>query len=336
MAAAGDGAAPGVMPMSLKCEWLEGPEGIGSREPRLSWIVTAPDADRGQRQSAYRILAASEPALLEPGRADRWDSGRVDSGETLGIAYAGKPLASGDRVCWKVMAWDRDDRESAWSEPAAFSLGLLEAADWKGRWIAARDQAPLHAEPRKLHLPPARQYRKPFATAKPVKRAVLHGTALGIVDWSIDGRRVSEDLFEPGWADYHRRVHARSHDVTGLLAAAGPHCLGATVADGWYAGYVGYGLLVGYGPHKTGRNIYGKTPAILCQLDIDYADGSRESIVTDPSWQVTDSGPTREADLLMGERYDARRELAGWDTPSASGDGPRAPQRHAARRPVRL
>ena len=321
MAAAGDGAAPGVMPMALKCEWLEGPEGIGSREPRLSWIVTAPDADRGQRQSAYRILAASEPALLEPGRADRWDSGRVDSGETLGIAYAGKPLASGDRVCWKVMAWDRDDRESAWSEPAAFSLGLLEAADWKGRWIAARDQAPLHAEPRKLHLPPARQYRKPFATAKPVKRAVLHGTALGIVDWSIDGRRVSEDLFEPGWADYHRRVHARSHDVTGLLAAAGPHCLGATVADGWYAGYVGYGLLVGYGPHKTGRNIYGKTPAILCQLDIDYADGSRESIVTDPSWQVTDSGPTREADLLMGERYDARRELAGWDTPSASGDG---------------
>ncbi len=321
MTAVGGEAARGIALMALECEWLEEPQGIGSREPRLSWIVTAPDADRGQRQTAYRILAASEPALLEPGRADRWDSGRVDSGETLGIAYAGKPLASGDRVCWKVMAWDRDDRESAWSEPAAFSLGLLEAADWKGRWISAREQAPLHAEPRKLHLPPARQYRKPFATAKPVKRAVLHGTALGIVDWSIDGRRVSEDLFEPGWADYHRRVHARSHDVTGLLAAAGPHCLGATVADGWYAGYVGYGLLVGYGPHKTGRNIYGKTPAIRCQLDIDYADGSRESIVTDPSWQVTDSGPIREADLLMGERYDARRELAGWDTPSASGGG---------------
>ena len=321
MTAVGGEAARGIALMALECEWLEEPQGIGSREPRLSWIVTAPDADRGQRQTAYRILAASEPALLEPGRADRWDSGRVDSGETLGIAYAGKPLASGDRVCWKVMAWDRDDRESAWSEPAAFSLGLLEAADWKGRWISAREQAPLHAEPRKLHLPPARQYRKPFATAKPVKRAVLYGTALGIVDWSIDGRRVSEDLFEPGWADYHRRVHARSHDVTGLLAAAGPHCLGATVADGWYAGYVGYGLLVGYGPHKTGRNIYGKTPAIRCQLDIDYADGSRESIVTDPSWQVTDSGPIREADLLMGERYDARRELAGWDTPSASGGG---------------
>ena len=321
MTAVGGEAARGIALMALECEWLEEPQGIGSREPRLSWIVTAPDADRGQRQTAYRILAASEPALLEPGRADRWDSGRVDSGETLGIAYAGKPLASGDRVCWKVMAWDRDDRESAWSEPAAFSLGLLEAADWKGRWISAREQAPLHAEPRKLHLPPARHYRKPFATAKPVKRAVLYGTALGIVDWSIDGRRVSEDLFEPGWADYHRRVHARSHDVTGLLAAAGPHCLGATVADGWYAGYVGYGLLVGYGPHKTGRNIYGKTPAIRCQLDIDYADGSRESIVTDPSWQVTDSGPIREADLLMGERYDARRELAGWDTPSASGGG---------------
>jgi alpha-L-rhamnosidase len=316
MAAAGGDAAPGVVPMGLKCEWLENPEGIGTRTPRLSWIVTAADADRGQRQTGYRILAATDPALLEPGMADLWDSGKVESGETLGIVYAGKPLASGIGVHWKMKAWDRDGVESAWSEPARFSLGLLATADWQGAWISTRDDTRLHAEPGKLHLPPARHYRKPFATQKPVKRAVLHGTALGLVDWSIDGRRVTADLFEPGWADYHRRVHARTHDVTGLLAKPGPHCLGAVVADGWYAGYVGYGLLVGYGPHKTGRCIYGKTPAILCQLEIEYADGTRESIVTDPSWHVTDAGPIREADFLMGETYDARRELAGWDTPA--------------------
>ena len=310
-----DGAAvEGITPRGLRCEWLEEPQGIGTREPRLSWIVTAPDADRGQRQTAYRILAASEPSLLQPGEADLWDSGKVESDETLGIVYAGKPLVSGGRVHWRVMAWDRDGRESPWSEPAAFALGLLDAADWRGRWISIRDDRPLHADRATLHLPPARQYRKPFTVSKPVKRAVLHGTALGIVDWSLDGRRVSEDLFQPGWADYHRRVHARSHDVTDLLATPGPHCLGATVADGWYAGYVGYGLLVGYGPHKTGRSIYGKTPAILCQLDIEYADGTRDRVVTDPSWRVTEAGPIREADLLMGERHDARRELSGWDT----------------------
>jgi alpha-L-rhamnosidase len=318
VAAAGDGA--GMTAMALRCEWLEEPQGIGTREPRLSWIVTAPDVDRGQRQTAYRILAASDPDLLEAEQADLWDSGKVESDETLGLAYAGKALASGARVFWKVKTWDRDGVESPWSESASFSLGLLDAADWKGQWISVRDDAPLHAEPRKLHLPPARHYRKPFTAAKPVRRAVLHGTALGIVDWSIDGRRVTEDLFEPGWADYHHRVHARTHDVTGLLATPGPHCLGATVADGWYAGYVGYGLLVGYGPNKTGRNIYGKTPAILCQLEIEYADGTRESIVTDSSWRVTDAGPIREADFLMGERYDARRELAGWDTPAAVDD----------------
>ena len=316
MAAAGGAAAPGVVPMALKCEWLENPEGVGTHTPRFSWIVTADDGDRGQRQTAYRILAATDPALLKPGTADLWDSGRVESDETLGIVYGGKPLASGVGVHWNLQVWDRAGVESVWSEPATFSLGLLDAAEWKGQWISIRDDAPLHAEPGKLHLPPARHYRKPFVTAKPVKRAVLHGTALGLVDWSIDGRRVTEDLFEPGWADYHRRVHARTHDVTGLVAKPGPHCLGAVVADGWYAGYVGYGLLVGYGPHKTGRSIYGKTPAILCQLEIEYADGTRERIVTDPSWHVTDAGPIREADFLMGEAYDARRELAGWDTPS--------------------
>ncbi len=316
MPAAANDQAKGIRPERLRCEWLVNPEGIGTREPRLSWIVTADDADRGQKQTAFHLVAARERALLEPGQADLWDSGRVRSGQTIGVVYESKPLASGMKVFWKVKVWDRDGVASAWSEPAFFTVGLLDASDWKGQWISGPDGAPLHANPKQLFLPPARQYRKPFTTTKLVKRAVLHGTALGLVDWSLDGKRVTDDLFEPGWADYQRRVHARSHDVTEHLATPGPHCLGATVADGWYAGYVGYGMLVGYGPHKTGRNIYGKTPAILCQLDIEYADGSRESVVTDPSWQVTSAGPVREADLLMGEHYDARQEIVGWDTPA--------------------
>jgi len=329
--AGGQARSDGLVPQRLACEWLAEPSGVAARQPRLSWIVEPADREaRGARQSAWRVLVASGPGLLVDGAADLWDSGRVESARTAEVAYGGKPLESGQRVWWRVQVWDQDGRPSGWSEPASWTMGLLAAADWRGSWIAAPDAGPLPADPKVLHLPPARHYRKPFATAKPVRRAVLHGTALGLVEWSIDGRRVSEELFQPGWTDYHERVPARTVDVTKLLQDATDvgrvagseadtdvprrHCLGATVADGWYAGYVGYGLLVGYGPHRTGRSIYGKTPAILCQLDVEYADGTRESIVTDTSWRVTDTGPIREADLLMGETYDARRELPGWDT----------------------
>jgi alpha-L-rhamnosidase len=325
------GRADGLVAVKLACEWLEAPSGVTTREPRLSWIVEPTDRDaRGASQSAWRILVASEPALVADGAADLWDSGRVASSQSSEVVYQGKPLESGQQAWWRVQVWDQEGRASAWSEPASWTMGLLEPAAWRGSWISARDAAPLHADPKALYLPPARSFRKPFSTTKPVRRAVLHGTALGLVEWSIDGRRASEELLQPGWTAYHERVPARTIDVTALLqdatdagkaagneAGAGAprqHCLGATVADGWYAGYVGYGLLVGYGPHQTGRSIYGKTPAILCQLDVEYVDGTRESIVTDTSWRVTDSGPIREADLLMGETYDARREMPGWDT----------------------
>lgn len=306
--------APGLAVSRLRCEWLMNPVGVVATPPRLSWIVTA--AGRDQRQTAYRILVASTPDACQPGRADYWDSGRVESHETLGIPYAGRPLAAGDRASWRVQVFDRDGRASAWSAPASWMTGLAPAADWGGEWITTPDRRPPHADRDTLHLPPARHYRRVFTTTKPVKRAVLFGTALGIVDWSLDGRQVSDAFFEPGWTDYRRRVPARAHDVTRLLQEGSPgtHCLGAVVADGWYAGYVGYGLLVGYGPHRTGRSIYGATPAIRCRLEIEYADGSREAVVTDPSWQVTDTGPIREADLLMGETHDARAEMPGWDT----------------------
>ena len=311
-------AAPPLAVSRLRCEWLDNPQGVVTREPRLSWIVTSPERD--QRQTAYRILVASAADLLEPGRADLWDSGRVESAETLGIVYGGKPLGSGTQAVWRVQAFDRDGTASAWSDVATWTTGLLDEAAWdadgQAAWISAPDATSLHADRTTLHLPPARHYRREFTTAKPVKRAVLHGTALGLVEWSLDGRRVGDSLFEPGWTDYRLRVPARTHDVTALVEPGGPgrHCLAAVVADGWYAGYVGYGLLVGRGPHKTGRNIYGKTPAIRGRLDIEYADGTRESVVTDEAWQVTDAGPIREADFLMGETYDARREMPGWDT----------------------
>jgi alpha-L-rhamnosidase len=311
-AAAVTGPEQGLAAKRLRCEWLVDPVGVVTIAPRFSWEVDS--QERSQRQTGYRVLVASDPALLEPGRADLWDSGDVTSSDTLGIAYAGTPLSSGQQAFWRVQATDRDGEATPWSDVASFTMGLLTADDWSGEWIIAAGEPPLHTNRSTLHLPPARHFRKPFATAKQVTRAVLHGTALGIVDFSIDGARVSDDLFAPGWADYHRRVPARSYDVTSLLADEGQHCLGAVLADGWYAGYLGYGLLVGYGPHHTGRAIYGAVPALKCVLDIDYSDGTRERIVSDTSWLATREGPIREADFLMGQRHDARLEMPGWNT----------------------
>jgi alpha-L-rhamnosidase len=258
------------------------------------------------------VLVAGDTRSLRIGQADLWDSGRVTSTETLNIVYAGRPLASGQECFWKVRVWDKDGKESGWSKSAWWSMGLLSPKDWKAEWISFRDSTPVPVDREQLQLPPPRHYRKEFGVSKPVRRAMLYGSALGIAEFLLNGQRVGDAYFEPGWSDYRQRAYYRTHDVTALVRR-GANCVGAIVAEGWYSGYVGYGLLVGYGPNRTGRNFYGKTPALLAQLEIEYADGSRATIVSDPSWRVTDTGPFQEADLIMGESYDARAAMPGWD-----------------------
>ena len=295
--------------VALRTEYLTNPDGIEAAHPRLQWRVES--AERGQRQTAYRVLVASNAEKLAHDEGDLWDGGKVVGDATSQTAYAGRPLVSGQQCFWKVQTWDKNDAASKWSEPAKWSMGLLKPEDWKAQWISFEDKTPLHAERAKLHLPPARFYRKPFAAGKAVKRATLYFSALGIAEMHLNGRKVGDAFFESGWADYHKRAYYRTHDVTALVQR-GENCIGAIVADGWYAGYVGYGMLVGYGPNKTGRNIYGKTPALLAQLEIEFEDGSRETVGTDATWQTNGDGPIREADLLMGESFDARRDEAGW------------------------
>ena len=307
-------ASAALKPENLRTEWLPNPEGIDSEKPRLSWRVVAGEKERGQKQTAFRLLVASSKDALKADAADLWDSGKVASDETLNIEYAGKALASGQACFWKVKVWDKDDAESDWSTVAHWGTGLLKAEDWKAQWISYKNASELPTDRSKLQLPPARHYRKFFMAAKPIRRAMLYGSALGIADFHVNGQRVGDAYFEPGWADYRQRVHYRAHDVTAMLTR-GWNCAGAVVADGWYAGYVGYGLLAGYGPSKSGRNIYGKTPALLVQLDIEYADGSHDVTGTDSTWQVTGDGPVREADLIMGEDYDATRESDDWCLP---------------------
>lgn len=301
-----------LTPVALRCEYRVNPLGLDETQPRLSWRSEA--VERAQVQTAYRILVATTREALAQERGDLWDTGKVAGDQSTQIAYGGQPLRSRQECFWKVMLWDKHGVASRWSQPASWTMGLLNSNDWAAQFISFRDPQPMHRDPKTLFLPPARHYRKEFAAAKSIRRATVYATALGLYELHLNGQRVGDALFTPGWTDYRKRVYYQTYDVTSLLQR-GPNALGAIVADGWYAGYVGYGLLVGYGPDKTGRNIYGKTPAWLAQLEIEYNDGSRQVIGTDPTWKVTDAGPIREADILMGETYDARQELPGWSRP---------------------
>ncbi|QNN24694.1 family 78 glycoside hydrolase catalytic domain [Planctomycetales bacterium ZRK34] len=156
---------------------------------------------------------------------------------------------------------------------------------------------------KQMFLPPVPYLRHEFALNKPVKRTTVYVTGLGLVDVHLNGERVSDDLLNPGWTDYTKRVYYRAYDVTDRVKP-GANAIGAILADGWYSGYVGYG---------RNRDHYGKQPRAAAQLHIEYADGSTDTIVTDEHWRAA-TGPIREADFLQGEFYDAAQELTGWDT----------------------
>ena len=229
--------------VDLVCEYLANPLGLGEREPRLSWRLDDPRP--GARQTGYRVVAASSPARLDK-RPDLWDSGRVAGSQTLDVVYAGKPLRSRQAVWWKVLVWDHVGREGAWSAPACFELGLLRKADWQAQWIGRPDDRGQGGRP-------SPYLRRGFELAGEVRSARLHATALGIFELHLNGRRVGDEVFTPGWTDYHKRIQVMTYDVTALLRS-GANALGAVLADGWYAGFLGW---------AKHRNCYGSQLGLL-------------------------------------------------------------------------
>ncbi|MFH1999057.1 MAG: glycoside hydrolase family 78 protein, partial [Planctomycetota bacterium] len=139
---------------------------------------------------------------------------------------------------------------------------------------------------------------------RPIERAWIHATSLGIHELRLNSARVGQDYFSPGWTDYDKRVYYSTYDVTDLVHP-GRNALAAVLADGWYAGYIGYG---------KERNHYGHALRFSSQLHVEFTDGTEAVIATGPSWRAS-LGPIVEADFLMGETYDARREMPGWDGP---------------------
>ncbi|HZG55995.1 glycoside hydrolase family 78 protein [Paenibacillus sp.] len=277
----------------LLTEYAVNPLGLDERRPRLFWKMESKARDAAQ--TAYHVLVASSPEALNDNAADLWNSGKVDSDRSAHVIYAGAPLASEQMYYWKVRVWDRKGRASDWSDTAFWSMGLLSRAEWKATWIGRKPEPGLAAQP-------SPYFRKRFVIVKPVRRAIVYATALGVYELRVNGQRVG-DLFAPGWTDYNVRVQVRAYDVTDAVRL-GDNVFGAIVGDGWYAGTVGF----------LGKAVYGECPFLLFQARVEYMDGTSERIVSDDSWRTT-RGPIVYSDFIKGEMYDARLEVGAWDLP---------------------
>jgi len=281
----------------LRCEYKVNPIGIDIDKPRLSWKIQS--SERGVVQSAYQIRVAGNAESLATEKKLLWDSGKVVSEQSIHVVYAGPELKSRQRVYWQVRIWDNCGLKSEWSEAAFWEMGLLNVEDWQAQWIE-----PNLKEDRTISNP-SPIVRKEFLLRKNIISARVYVTSLGLYQMELNGQIVGDQLFTPGWTSYHHRLQYQTYDITALLKK-GANCVGITLGDGWYRGFLGW---------ENARNFYGDTLAILAQIECTYDDGTILITTTDQTWKAS-TGPILKSDIYNGEVYDARLEKKGWTEPS--------------------
>ena len=275
--------------LTLRTEYLENPMGIHESAPQLSWQLHA--QQRGCRQVAWHVRVATTLQLLgsEP---DLWDSRKVESNQTR-VIYGGKPLTSRQQCYWQVRAWDEHDKPTPWSKPASWEMGLLMPEDWRAKWIGMDEQHRQQAAPLLRHT---------FAVSQTPVQARLYICGLGYYEASLNGKRIGEQVLDPGQTDYQKRCFYAVHDVIDLITT-GLNALGVMLGDGWYnQNIVWTEQKLSYGP-----------PRLLAQLELRFPNDDPQIIASDHDWRVH-RGPVVKNNIYAGETYDARCQQHGWDT----------------------
>src|SRR5436190_15906863 len=280
---------------NLLCENLSNPIGVGSSQPSLSWQLRA--SNRNVLQTAYEIRIGRDVSSLTKGSSLVWGSGKIDSDSSVHVAYKGSPLQSGTKYFWQVRVWTNSGDTSKWTEPVRFQMGLLHLEDWKANWIEPGFVEDTLNRPTPL-------FRKKFKAGKKIQSATAYITAHGMYEGFINGKRIGDSYLTPGWTSYHKRLQYQTYSVTDLLNQ-GSNIIAMGLGSGWYRGHLAW---------NGNKNVWGKDIALLLQLDIVYADGSKESVVSDGSWKTT-TGSITYSEIYDGEIIDARKQRTGWRTP---------------------
>ena len=268
-------------PVHLRTNALPNPLGIDTPHPTFFWRSDAKTPN--WLQSGYKILVATNPDNLLPGKADAWDSGRVNSSESLGVSYAGAPLKPQQHYVWKVIVWDNKGRQTI-SAPASFETGLMSAADWKAQWITrndptdAQELSAIHwiwlANSDPTHVPsssPA-HFRYRFHLDAAPNAASLHVLARGEVTAHVNGTITG----------HHDEWGAFDREEIASLLHPGDNEVDLDVVS-----------------HHTDAPSKTSPSAIAASIHLTHADGKEERIVTSGQWQArsTPDGPWQTAQV---------------------------------------
>ncbi len=275
----------------LLTENRKNPIGLDVIIPRFSWQLAS--TQRNTIQSAYEIKVFA----VDKGKIPVWSSGKIASAKSVFVPYAGTALQSGKKYRWQVQVWDNGGNISAKSDTAFFQMALLNESDWKAKWIG-----PGYIEDSVLR--PSPLLRKQFSLNKKVVSATAYITSHGLYEAQINGKRVGDAYFTPGWTAYKSRLQYQVYDVTDMLLK-GNNAIGVTLGSGWYRGLIGF---------SNNMNVYGKDIALLLQINIQYSDGSSETVVSDESWKSS-TGAIRYAEIYNGETIDDGLDKKGWTLP---------------------
>ncbi len=266
-------------------------------QPRFCWKLKGDKRNTVQTYYSLRVSESNDFKSLT------WASGKTQSSQSVFVPYTGNPLESGKIYYWQVKVWDNYGNESIWSNEFAFwQTGLLDSADWQAKWIQGANLTDSINGP-------ALYFRKQFDLSGKIKTATLYVTSHGMYEAFLNGQRIGNDWFTPGWTSYNKRLQYQVYDVTSMVKS-GANAIGVTLASGWYRTEI-----------SDKKELWGKKLALLLQLEITLGNGEKRWIVTDKSWKSTDNGAignwmyTRIAGIQFNENYPGYKKFIIYPKP---------------------
>ncbi|GAB5552781.1 MAG: glycoside hydrolase family 78 protein [Saprospiraceae bacterium] len=303
---------------TLTCNAQINPIAIDVEQPMLSWVVKAEGFNKSQ--TAYQVLVASTPEMLNEKEADFWNSGKVNSAQSTHIKYQGIQLLPTKKYWWKVKIWDEKGKASDWSATYTFETGLMDESNWgNAKWIALSEDTRTSEYRFREYLTgrmdeativtsqPAGYFRKEIRARKKIKSARAYICGLGYYELYINGKKTGDHVLDPAPSNYDKQAYYVTYDITQQLNQR-KNAIGIIVGNGFY----GQDISWKSDPESEKDLSYG-IPAAKLLIKLTYMDGSEGTFFSDESWKNA-TGPIVFDNIYGGDTYDARYEINGWNT----------------------